>query len=232
MRCFRSAPLDRSQPRPYSFRTVEVSSRAVPTPPHAGYSPLEPAGSLDISRQQPLVLPGYTWAQYLSLDELFHDSGTRVRFLNHTLEIMPPISEAHKERKVHLGRLVDAWCVERGIEQFGRGSATLKLTEVAGGEPDESFCFGVKKEIPDLVIEVALTSGGLSKRAFYSRFQVPELWIWRDEALEVHVFDPEATAYVPSAESRVLSGLDLAAVAECAVLPSITQAVAAFRKRL
>jgi len=178
------------------------------------------------------VLPGYTWAQYLSLDELFHGSGTRVRFLDHTLEIMPPISASHEGRKKHLGCLVEAWCLHKGIELFGSGSATLKVPGEAGGEPDESYSVGTDKPIPDLVIEVALTSGGLSKRAFYSRFQVPELWIWRDEALEVHLFDTATAAYVPSAESRVLPGLDLAAVAECAVLPSITQAVAAFRKRL
>ena len=179
------------------------------------------------------MLPGYSWAHYLSLDELFQGSGVRVRYLNHYLEIMPPISESHEERKVHLGRIVDFWCMEKGIEQYGQGSATLKIANEAGGKPDESFCFGEKKPVPDLVIEIALTSGGLSKRAFYAKFKVPELWIWRNEKLEIFIYDDTSeSGYTASVESHVLKGIDVNAVEECAVLPSITQAVRAFRERI
>ena len=177
------------------------------------------------------MLPGYTWAQYVSLDELFQDSGVRVRFLDHHIEIIAPISEAHEVRKIHVSCCVEAWCLDRNIEIFGRGSTTLKIVEEAGGEPDESYCFHEPKPRPDLVIEIALTSGGLSKRAFYAKFEVPEIWIWRNNRLEVHVFDETAeTKYVEAESSLQLPEIDLKAIEKCATLPSINQAVREFRK--
>ncbi len=191
-----------------------------------------PASALDYERQGPLVLPGYTWDHYLSLDELLSGSGVRVRFLNHHIEIMAPISAEHEEKKVHLGRLVDVWCEERDIASFGRGSTTLKREGQAGGEPDESFHFGEVKDRPDLVIEIALSSGGLSKRAFYAEFGVPELWIWRKDALEVYILDPATGSYRASAASEVLPGVDLDALAECTLLPSTSAAIKTFRARI
>lgn len=185
----------------------------------------------DYGAQNPLVLPGYSWEHYRSLADLFQGTSVRVRFLDHRIEIMPPISETHEERKVHIGRLVDAWCLDRDIECFGRGSATMEIPDTAGGEPDESYYFGEKKGRPDLVIEIALTSGGLSKRAFYAKFQVPELWIWRKNRLEVHVFDEGSNQWAETRESRVLPGIPIDAIEACATLPSITQAVREFRKR-
>lgn len=200
-------------------------------PARQRFRPGEPVSLSDIERQGSLVLPGYSWDHYLSLGGLFQDSGVRVRFLDNFLEIRAPISEAHEERKTHIGCLIEAWCVARDIEIFGRGSATLKIPEEAGGEPDESYCFHDKKPRPDLVIEVALTSGGLSKRAFYAKFQIPELWVWRDERLELHVFDKAAGEYREAVASVALEGIDHAAVADCSALPSINQALREFRKR-
>ena len=152
--------------------------------------------------------------------------------MDHYLELMPPVSEAHEERKSHLGRLIDAWCFHRGIRFFVRGNTTMVKVGEAGGEPDEAFCFGEKKPVSDLVIEVALTSGGLSKRAFYQKFAVPEVWIWRKDCLEVFAWNTEQEAYEPSAASRVLPGLDLALVEECARMDCASDAVLEFRRRI
>jgi len=190
-----------------------------------------PPPDVVFENQGSLVLPGYTWAHYMSLDELFQDSGVRVRFLDHYLEIMAPISEPHEHRKSHVATLLETWCIDRDIELFMRGSTTLKIPEEAGGEPDESYCFHEQKPRPDLVLEIALTSGGLSKRAFYAKFEIPELWIWREDRLEVHVWNAAARTYAASPVSVQLPGIDLAAIQVCALLPSINQAVREFRKR-
>jgi len=181
--------------------------------------------------QTPLVLSGYTWQQYQSIEELFSGSGVRVRFLDHQIEIMAPVSEAHEERKSHLGCLVETWCLERRIRFCIRGNTTLLRQDEGGGEPDESYCFGEKKPVPDLAIEVALTSGGLSKRAFYAKFAVPELWIWRQERLEVFVWDVEEGNYRASVESAVLPGLDLGLLVECARMEYASDAIQEFRRR-
>lgn len=200
----------------------------LPSPAKPRLSPEHPDLIGEIVAQSPLVVYA-TWERYINLDLEFQDSGTRVRFLKPLLEIMPPISEDHEEKKKHHACLIEAWCIDRGIELFGRGSTTLKIEGEAGGEPDESYCFDTPKKRPDLAIEIALTSGGLSKRAFYARFEVPEIWIWRAGKLEVHAL--ENGDYFEVAESRVLPGLDIAALEECAGLPSITQAVKAFREK-
>jgi hypothetical protein len=79
---------------------------------------------LNLEDQTSLVLPRYSWAHYESLDDLFHGTGVRVRFLDHHLEIMAPISESHEERKIHVSCLVETWCLDRDVELFGRRSAT------------------------------------------------------------------------------------------------------------
>ncbi len=226
------SPLDLFGGPGYAFAIVIATETIVrSSSPRQSFVPGAAVPLADFERQGSLVLPGYSWQHYLSLDALFEDSGVRVRFLRNYIEIMAPISENHEERKVHLSRLVEAWCLARDIEVFGRGSTTLKIPNEAGGEPDESYCFHEKKARPDLVIEIALTSGGLSKRAFYGAFRIPELWIWRNDALEVHGFDEATGEYHARTTSAVLEGIDLSALAECAVLPSINQAVRAFRER-
>jgi hypothetical protein len=64
-----------------------------------------------------------------------------------------------------------------------------------------------------------------------AKFEIPELWIWRDERLELHVFDEEAGDYREAAASVVPEGIDLAALAACPGLPSINQALREFRAR-
>jgi len=187
----------------------------------------------DVSQEQcPLVLPGFTWEQYLAIEKCFEETGVGIRYLKGYLEIMPPVSERHEERKSHLGCLIEAWCLEKDIEFYTRGNFTMTVPKVAGGEPDESFSFREKKEWPDLVVEVALTSGGLSKRSFYASFPVPELWIWRKDALEVYVFNGETGAYEAVEESRQLPGIDLAWLVECSRIASTSQAIKTFRQRI
>ena len=90
--------------------------------------------------QSPLVLPGFTWEQYLSIEELFEESGVQIRFLQGKLEIMPPVSEYHENRKSHIARLVETWCVEKDVNFFGKGNYTMLNPEESGGEPDECYC--------------------------------------------------------------------------------------------
>ena len=184
------------------------------------------------SAQEPLILPGFTWEQYQAVAESFSGSGVSVRFLDEVMELRAPVSEEHEERRSLLRRLVESWCFHRGIRLFFRNQSTMLLPGEAGGAPDEAYCIGEKKELPDLVVEVALTSGGLSHRGFYQRFAIPELWIWRHGVLEVFCWDGAAGRYEASAESHTLPDLDLRLVAECARMHNASDALAVFRKRI
>jgi Uma2 family endonuclease len=79
---------------------------------------------------------------------------------------------------------------------------TLKRFAQTGLEPDKCFCFRYREAIlgkkqidlqtnppPDLALEVDATSS--SNPEDYEPLRVPELWIYREESLHIHVFEGE-----------------------------------------
>src|SRR3954451_19390630 len=108
------------------------------------------------------VFGGVGWTGYQEFQAaLGHDCpGPRLYYLDGDLEIMST-SEEHERIKRRIATCLDLYFNERQIEDFAHGEATMRLTETAGAEPDESWCFDENKQFPDLVLEIALTSGGL-----------------------------------------------------------------------
>lgn len=186
--------------------------------------------------QVPLILRGATWMQYEAMADLFSrlGNGLRVRFLRGELEIRPPACGEREARTAILSRLVELFCTSRRIRYFVRGSLAVEapVAGVAGGRPDEAFSFWEKKQVPDLVLEVVVASGGLSKRLFWQALAIPEVWIWQRHYLEVLVWDEENARHEPAKESRVLPGLDLRLLAACARLGDPGEALAEFRRGL
>src|SRR5207253_8981018 len=102
-------------------------------------------------------------------------------------------SNEHERIKEWIGGFMDIYFDEIGMEIMPRGQATMRLAlKEAGAEPDKSWCIGEEKEFPDLVLEIALTSGGVRKLDVYRRFQVPEVWFWRNNKLEIFALDNAA----------------------------------------
>lgn len=87
-----------------------------------------------------------------------------------------------------------------------------------------------RAERPDLASEVIWTSGGLDKLAIYARLEVPEVWIWRDEKLHIHVL--RGTAYEQVQFSEQLPGIDLDQLLSFVDRPTAMQAVRAYRAAL
>jgi Uma2 family endonuclease len=59
-------------------------------------------------------------------------------------------------------------------------------------EPDECYLVGDQsRDTPDLAIEVIWTSGGLDKLEIYRRLGVGEVWIWKEEKIQMHVLRGE-----------------------------------------
>ncbi len=181
-----------------------------------------------------VILEGVSWEQYEALDRELEGLSVRLTFLDGTLEIMPPpISDEHESRSRHFAHLVAEFCLHTGIKFWSRGSKTHKKLKEAGVEPDEQFYFHEQGEIPDLAIEIALTSGGIEKLDVYQRFGIPEVWIWRENKLEVHQLAPSATnGYRKVTASQVLPGIDLKKLACCAKISESSEAISQFRKSL
>jgi Uma2 family endonuclease len=176
---------------------------------------------------------GISWSRYLTLDKWLGDDrpGPRLYYLDGELEILATSNE-HERIKKWIGSLLEVYFEVIGIEIMPRGQATMRLAlKAAGAEPDESWCLGEEKIFPDLVLEIALTGGGIDKLKIYRRFQVPEVWFWRKNQLEIFALS-RAGDYEASQTSRQLPGLDIALLERCAAMPSWQQARRTFRAAL
>jgi Uma2 family endonuclease len=180
-----------------------------------------------------VLLRGATWADYRRVLEIRGEvSSPRVAYLEGVLQVMTP-SRPHEGLKSTIGCLVEAWCLESGIEFSGYGSWTLESEQDERGvEPDECYVFGNVREPerPDLAIEVIWTSGGLNKLEIYRKLGVREVWFWRRGRLTAHVLSGETFTEVP--ESKVLPGIDLAELASYLDRPTASQAIREYRAAL
>src|SRR5437773_9160736 len=76
----------------------------------------------------------------------------------------------HEDTKSRMGDLLLVYFLETDTEYYPKGSTTFRQQEHRGGtEADESYCIGTDKAVPDLAIEVVVTSGGLNRLEVYSR---------------------------------------------------------------
>ena len=184
--------------------------------------------------EERLVICGVSWERYLALDQALGDDrpGPRFYFLDRELEIMTTSNE-HERIKKWIGDLMAIYFEHVGIEIMPRGQATMRMAVQAGGaEPDESWCIGEEKQWPDLVLEIALTSGGVNKLELYRRFKVPEVWVWRRSGLEVFVLRSDASGYDPSEKSSLFPQLDLGLLQRCVDIRSWQEARRTFRAGL
>jgi Uma2 family endonuclease len=179
-------------------------------------------------------LYGATWADYLRLLRIRGDRATpRLTYVDGTLEIMSP-SRTHDEIKSYIGCLVEAWCLERGIEFTPYGSWTLKnKKDERGAEADECYVFGPEPKLkprPDVAIEVVWTAGGIDKLDVYHKLRVSEVWIWKDGRIQVHVL--RGIRYEAVASSEALSGIDLEQLVSFLDRPTASQAIRDYRAAL
>lgn len=158
--------------------------------------------------QDGIVLSNVTWDTLEKLDADLEGTGARLTYLDGFLEIMAPLSDAHEEPKNTLGQLLEMYMRLKGLRFYGRGSTTIGMKELgARKEPDESYCLGDRRKIPDLALEITVTSGGVDVLEIYRRIGVREVWFWEDGVISVYCL--RSTAYELVQQSELLPGLDL-----------------------
>lgn len=195
--------------------TIEQTyERAVPAPPEAR-----------------VVLHDVDWATYEALRSRVESPGLRLTYCEGELEIMTPGPE-HEDTKTKIARLLELWALERDVPLRGHGSTTFKKELARRGlEPDECYVLGGElREVPDLAIEVVVTSGGLDKLAVYADLGVPEVWFWKDGAFQVRVL--AGTAYEARDRSALLPQLDLEELASFCRTADQHAALKAYRDAL
>ena len=196
------------------------------------------ASLLDLSNAPPaeqrLLLECISWQQYDALVALFINQlpALRMTYLEGTLELMTTSPE-HERLKKTIARLIEAFAEELDLDLNGYGSATFRKEAAARGlEPDECYCLGELHEVPDIALEIVITSGGIDKLEVYKGLRVQEVWLWQNQQLRIYGLVNEEIGYTALETSQCLPQLDVALLTSYVDRPSQTQAVKAYRQAL
>jgi Uma2 family endonuclease len=162
-----------------------------------------------------IVLSNVSWATFEALVADRERVSPRFVYDQGTLEIMSP-SKEHEWYHRLLGRLVEAFTVERNIPVQSTGATTLKAQlEDRGLEPDGSYYITNEPRVrgctdldlahdppPDLAIEVEISRSSLDKLAIYGDLGVPEVWFYDGDSMQMWSLQSDGTY-----ESRKRSSL-------------------------
>lgn len=188
--------------------------------------------------EEKFISSGVNWQMYeallVKLEDNFH---YRVTYLDGILEIVSP-SIRHESIKKRLAILLERYLYKRRIHFKPMGSSTIKkeLLKV-GAEPDECYCIGEAKNIPDLAIEVTVTSGSIDKLEIYRRLGVAEVWFWESSKLKLyHNREEEPSKFLQTNgyeqidTSGLLPELNIPLLEECILISDDIQAIDEFEQ--
>ncbi|MDQ3038003.1 MAG: Uma2 family endonuclease [Myxococcota bacterium] len=157
------------------------------------------------------------------------DRAPSMVYLRGTLWIMSPSPE-HESMSRMIDKLLTAYAEERGLDLRAYGSWTVRGAD-RGAEADECYTLGESaRSVPDLAIEVVWTSDVGAKLEVWRGLGVPEVWIWKDGRIAVHVLRDDR--YEQHEQSALLADLDLALVARLVPRPDQIAAVRELRAAL
>ncbi|NEO97865.1 MAG: Uma2 family endonuclease [Symploca sp. SIO2E9] len=191
-----------------------------------------------IDPEERFTSDGVDWQDYKGLlTKLENNSHYRISYLDGVLEILSP-SSRHEKYKTRFSSLIEFYLFQKRITHTPTGSTTLrKRFKQAGAEPDESYSIGTEKAIPDLAIEVVVTSGSINKLEVYRRLGVVEVWFWKNNRLELyHLREDtpgefkETCGYEQITVSELLPELNISLLEECVLIPDQIKALDTFEK--
>jgi Uma2 family endonuclease len=155
-----------------------------------------------------VTLHAISWEKFKAIEaQLENKREVRLSYLDGVMEIMSPIGPRHEYIKSTLGLLLEAYLREKGIRFYKLGGFTLEEEGEASATPDESYCIGSDKDIPDIVIEIIVTSGTIDRRELYEPKKVPEIWFWKADQLRVFRWS-ESGDYQEVFQSKFFPELD------------------------
>ena len=195
--------------------------------------PLEQDFAADERR---FALYGVPWWTYVALRDALDDrAGVKMTYLAGALELISP-STLHEEAKKIIARLLETWALEHNVDVWGYGGATFRReAKERGLEPDECYTLRRLEEdgVPDIAIEVVVTSPLVDKMAVYAGLSVPEVWEWRPTTKRIAVHRLVGDRYEVGERSGLLPGVDLVDLASFVRLGvSLTQLAREYQAQL
>jgi Uma2 family endonuclease len=195
--------------------------------------------------EERFITSGVSWDSYEALlVKLADRSQYRIVYLSGVLEIVSP-SIRHEKVKKNLAMLLEHFFYRQRINCIPMGSTTFRdRAKQVGAEPDECYCIGVEKSIPDLAIEVNITSGSIDKLETYGRLGIVEVWLWKNNELSLYHLRELADApserlrqrfsdtygYEYIVTSELLPELDVELLSRCALITNSLQCLDEFNR--
>jgi Uma2 family endonuclease len=180
---------------------------------------------------EPILIDELSWREFKAVEQLLSRPGVRLSFLDGVLEIRRMPGEKHETIKERIGSLLDLYLLHMGIDYQPTGSMTLESPSgLVKREADKSYKLGANRELPDLAVEVVVTSGGINKLEAYKRLEIPEVWFWENGRLRLYSLGDDGYAEVD--RSQVLPDLDIVLLARCINIENHLQAMREFRQAI
>jgi Uma2 family endonuclease len=181
---------------------------------------------------RPFLFVGLTWREFKTVEQLLNQPGYCLSFLDEVLEIRERLSAQHEIIKERLGALLECYLLMADFDFTPTGSMTLESeSEKVKREADESYRLTAGKGLPDLAIEIVVSSGGINKLEAYKRLNVPEVWFWEDGVLTLYHLNGEGEGlnYAAIEQSVLLPQLNLELFRQCIVMTNHVEAVKTFQ---
>ncbi|MDB9512842.1 Uma2 family endonuclease [Kamptonema animale CS-326] len=189
--------------------------------------------TLQPAEEQRVIFYELSWEQYEQFSDMFGREFSRMTYLEGTLEIIMTNSPEHERLKKIIARLIEAYAEQRNIELNGYGSTTFRSHAARrGAEPDECYCLGTLHEVPDIAIEIVLSSGGVDKLEVYGGLGVREVWFWENQQFSFYYLPQLDADYVQNSRSVLLPDLDPILLASFVGESNQTQAVRNYKLAL
>ena len=178
--------------------------------------------------EQRFTWRGLTWHQFKAIQAGFDDvPGVRLFYCDGVLEIVG-ISKPHEAIRCLIAALLINLFQIKKIQFFPSGAYSQIVEDQVEYQADLSYCFGTDKDVPDLCIEVVITSGSPIKLQKYRLMGVPEVWFWEDGTLELYHL--REGGYEKIVSSEILPELDLSLLKRCILFASPLDALEEFCK--
>jgi Uma2 family endonuclease len=185
------------------------------------------AMTIALASPQKFTQAGLSWEQFKALQVTFADfPGVRIAYYQGEVELLA-VSPEHGIVAGNLGFLLELWMLERGIDFIATEDMTVEQEGIVSAQGDKSYCFGNRKAVPDLSIEVVIKGEGQTKLKRYAALGVPEVWFWQNRELTLYALVGQD--YHPVTTSQFVANVPLLALADCAAIESRSQAVQKFR---
>jgi Uma2 family endonuclease len=155
-----------------------------------------------------------SWDQFKLIQQgLEAAGGVRLFFFDGTVEVLMP-GRYHEVFKKIIAILIEAFLLDRQIDLMPTGSMDRESTGVASAQPDESYEIGQYQ----LVVEVIVTSGTITKLQLYQALGIDEVWFWEDGVLQLYHLIGQK--YQPITRSQIpeLAALDISVLTKCILI--------------